>query len=182
MANKYPHLLSPQKIGNIVVRNRLVSSAHITRLARGRHPTQEMIEYHATRAKGGIGLIILEGTAVHPTAVFDDSTALAAWDQQSISSFNQLSDAIHQNGSTVFAQLLHMGRGANGMASMRPLWSASSVPGWLSSELTHSMTKSEIKEVTHFWAKCALNMKQASMDGVEIHGGHGYLIQQFLLK
>ena len=67
MSERYPNLLSPIRIGNLDVRNRIVSSAYQTNLGEGYRPTERLIEYHVTRARGGVGLIVLEGIRVHPT-------------------------------------------------------------------------------------------------------------------
>ena len=184
MDTRFPHLLSPIRIGNVEVRNRLVSSAHQTRLGQGYRPTRQMAEYHAARARGGIGLIILEGTWVHPTTL-GDQYSLIAWDEEAIPQFRMVADAVHQHGAKIFAQLHHKGRVADSMTTRLPLWSASRVHNTIggffrTSERTHGMTVEEISEVIQWYARCAVNMKHAGMDGVELHGAHGYLIQQFL--
>ncbi|MBI4234498.1 MAG: FAD-dependent oxidoreductase [Chloroflexi bacterium] len=180
MDTSFRHLLSPQRIGNIEVSNRLVSSAHTTRLAVGFRPTRQLAEYHAARARGGIGLIILEGVHVHPTSRARDQFHLIGWDEEAIPLFRMVADAIHQHGAKTFAQLLHMGRAVHSLDSMLPLWSASEVPAAWTSELTHAMTREEIQEMIRWWARCAEHMKRAGFDGLEIHGAHGYLVQEFL--
>ena len=67
MATDFPHLLSPLRIGSMQVRNRIVTSAHATALPTERKPNRRLAQYHAARAKGGVGLIILENSRVHPT-------------------------------------------------------------------------------------------------------------------
>ena len=180
----YPNLLSPIKIGNIEVRNRIVSSAYQTNLGESHRPTDRMIAYHAERARGGVGLIILEGIRAHPTTR-PARYNLIAWDRSAIPSYRTLVDAIHEHGAGVFAQLLHLGRAANPMETRLPLWSASEISaptvfGLNPSVQTHSMTVSEIRELCEWYARGASNMIEAGFDGIEVHAGHGYLIQQFL--
>ena len=180
----YPNLLSPITIGNVEIRNRILTSAHQTNLGEAHRPTDRMIAYHAERAKGGIGLIVLEGVRCHPTtrpARFN----LIGWDRDALPDYRALVDEIHSHGAKTFAQLLHVGRVANPMETRLALWSASqvSVPGVFgghTSVQTHAMTLAEIGELCEWYARCARNMIDAGFDGVEIHAGHGYLLQQFL--
>ena len=180
----YPNLLSPIKIGNLEIRNRIVSSAYQTNLGEHYRPTDRMIAYHAERARGGIGLIILEGIRSHPTTR-PARYNLIAWDRSAIPSYRVLVNAVHEHGAKVFAQLLHLGRAANPMETRLPLWSASEISaptvfGLNPSVQTHSMTLPEIRELCESYARGAANMIEAGFDGIEVHAGHGYLIQQFL--
>ena len=184
MTTMFPNLLSPLHIGNIEVRNRLVSTAHQTRLGRGHRPTPELAAYHAARARGGIGLIILEGAWAHPTTLGDQYT-LIAYDEEAIPHFRMVVDAIHDGGAKVFGQIIHLGRASDSTLTRRPLWSASRVHNTIAgiiqtSETTHAMTVEDIQEMIRWYCHCASNFKRAGVDGVEIHGAHGYLVQQFL--
>ncbi len=179
MASQFPNLLSPTRIGNVEIRNRIISSAHSSNLAVNNRPSEAMIAYHIARARGGVGLIILENSRVHPTTGGRDNS-LHAWEEAHIPAYKRLAEAVHEHGAKMFAQLIHIGKAINTMDTRLPLWSASSVQASSTTEITHAMTKWEILELYEWWAKCAVNMKKAGMDGVEIHGGHGYLVQQFL--
>ena len=68
MAQEFKHLFTPLKIGPITVRNRLVCTAHMSLLAEDNVPGERFRRYHAERARGGIGLIVLEVSSVHPTS------------------------------------------------------------------------------------------------------------------
>ena len=176
--SQFPNLLSPIRIGNVEIRNRMLSSAHGTGMFQGHRPTPSLLGYHVARARGGIGLIIVQGTAVHPTA----GTGLAGpigWDEELVPAWRELADAVHEHGTKIIVQLLHPGKSANSLATMLPLWSASSVRSLSGNEMSHAMTKDEIEELIDYYVRCAVNMKKAGMDGVEFHGAHGYIIQQF---
>ena len=184
MSERYPNLLSPIRIGNLDVRNRIVSSAYQTNLGEGYRPTERLIEYHVTRARGGVGLIVLEGIRVHPTTR-PARYNLIGWEEESLDGYRRLVDSAHQHGAKVIAQLLHLGRAANPMETRLPIWSASQISapavfGLNTSVMTHAMTVAEIEEISDWYARCASNMVEAGFDGIEIHAGHGYLIQQFL--
>jgi mycofactocin system FadH/OYE family oxidoreductase 2 len=183
-ANGFPHLLSPARIGAVEVRNRIVASAHGTALPTERRPNRRLAVYHAARAKGGVGLIILENSRVHPTGR-GASFALDGWPEENIPHYRMLADAVHEHGAKIFAQLHHPGRNANSLDTLLPVWAPSGIPiPWAnpsgSNELPHEMTREEIAELLGWWVRCALNMKRAGMDGVEIHAAHGFLLCQFL--
>ncbi|MBI4587473.1 MAG: FAD-dependent oxidoreductase [Candidatus Rokubacteria bacterium] len=166
------------------VRNRMVFSAHGTCLGAHHRPTPELAAYHAARARGGIGLIVLENSRVHPTGRGPDA-ALEAWNEDNIPHYRSVADAVHEQGARIFAQLHHPGRNANSTDSLLAAWAPSALHlPWSaptgSHEVPHAMTKEEIAEVIRWWARSAANMKRAGMDGVEIHGAHGFLICQFL--
>ncbi len=180
----FPSLLSPLQIGNVTIRNRIATSAHSGALATERKPNRRLAAYHAERAKGGVGLIILEASRVHPTGRAGP-IAIEAWQEENIPHYRMVADAVHQHGAKMFAQLHHPGRNANSQDTLLPVWAPSGTPIPFanpsgSNELPHEMTREEVAELVRWWARCAVNMKAAGMDGVEIHGAHGFLICQFL--
>jgi 2,4-dienoyl-CoA reductase-like NADH-dependent reductase (Old Yellow Enzyme family)/thioredoxin reductase len=177
--SEFSHLLAPITLGSVEVRNRMLSSAHSSGMYQNNVPTRENNAYHAARAKGGIGLIIIQGTIVHPTS-YGGPGSPVAYRSETIPAWSALADAVHEHGAKIFVQLLHFGKSGNSLATMRPLWSASRTLALSGNEYTHAMTQDEIREVIESFTQCAVNMKAAGMDGVELHGAHGYLIQQFI--
>lgn len=186
MQTGFPHLLSPVRIRNVDIRNRIVTAAHATALPTERRPNHRLSVYHETRAKGGVGLIILENSRVHPTGRAGP-IALEGWHEENIPDYKRVADAVHRYGAKIFAQLHHPGRNANSQDTLLPVWAPSAIytpfanPSG-ANELPHAMTTEEIKELLRWWARCAVHMKAAGMDGVEIHGAHGFLICQFLSR
>ena len=184
ISGAFTSLLSPIRIGNVTIRNRIATSAHSGALATERKPNRRLAAYHAARAKGGAGLIILEASRVHPTGRAGP-IAMEAWQEENIPYYRMVADAVHEHGAKMFAQLHHPGRNANSQDTLLPVWAPSGTPIPFanpsgSNELPHEMTREEIAELVKWWARCAVNMKAAGMDGVEIHGAHGFLICQFL--
>ena len=107
--NAFPHLFSPLTLGNVTLKNRVFSPAHGTTL--GTHNgmvSDDMILYHAARARGGAGLIILEGMNLHPTYRYPDMF-LVADDDACIPGLKKLGDACHAYDCKVFGQLFHAG-------------------------------------------------------------------------
>ena len=179
MSSRYPHLMSPLRIGPVEVRNRMVSTAHATWLGSDYRPTPALAAYQAARAKGGIGLIILENSRVHPTAR-GGRAALEAWHEESVPHYRRVADAVHKHGAKIFAQLIHTGLRTASMDTEQPIWAPSGVRLPWFTEVPHQMSKAEIRELIEWWVRCAVNMKHAGMDGVEIHGAHGFLVAQFI--
>ena len=175
--SQFSHLLSPIRLGNVEVRNRMLTSAHSSGMYQHNRPTPQNNAYHAARAKGGIGLIIIQGTIVHPTS-YGGNQSPVAYLEETIPAWHELADAVHEHGTKIFVQLLHFGKSGSSLATMLPLWSASRTKALSGNEYTHAMTKEEIKEVIEGFVRSAANMKEAGMDGIEFHGAHGYLIRR----
>lgn len=175
----FPHLMSPITIGSLPVRNRIVSSAHLTGLSQEDRPTQRMIDYHTARAAGGVGLIITESMSVHPTSR-QEHNVVSLWDEGVVPWIRQLTDAVHTYGARIFCQLHHAGRQQEAHYTQLAPWAPSPVMCPMHREVPHEMTKAEIAEVVEAFASCAERVVRAGYDGVEVHFAHGYLIQQFL--
>ena len=177
--SRFSHLLSPIRLGSVEVRNRMLISAHSSGMYQNNRPTPQNNAYHEARARGGVGLIIIQGTTVHPSS-YGGLQSPVGYVDDAIPAWRVLADAVHRHGAKIFVQLLHFGKSGQSLATMLPLWSASRTKALSGNEYTHAMTKGEIEEVIEGYAHSASIMKQAGMDGVELHGAHGYLIQQFL--
>ncbi len=173
------NLFQPLQIGPVVIRNRIASSAHVTNFGERGCPTERHAYYLAEKAKGGIGLVIMEAIRVHPTT-HPGPKAIAGYDRRSLPGLKMVVEMVHQHGAKIFLQLLHMGRQTVSTETYRPLWAPSALPCPTKKEIPHAMTKEEIQEVIAGFAFSAGLAREAGFDGVEIHGAHGYLIQQFL--
>ncbi|MBI4507056.1 MAG: FAD-dependent oxidoreductase [Chloroflexi bacterium] len=179
---QFSHLFQPIAIGTVTVSNRILSSAHGTQLVDDGLPNERLIAYHLERARGGVGLIVLEASRVHPSTV-QSARQLAAFDPRVIPAYRRLVDALHAHGVVVFAQIVHQGRQISGLAARQPLWAPSPIPCPVfpaHRAVPHAMDHDQIREVVQAHAVTAANLKDAGVDGVELHGAHGYLIQQFM--
>lgn len=170
----YKHVLSPIRIGGVEVPNRVVRTAHATGFARG-VANDRIIAYHEARAKGGVGLTILEIMGVHPSS----PASFMAFMPGVLEGHKRLMDVINPHGMRVFQQLWHAGHGVDPIDGSAP-WSASDVPNPLSPNVPRAMTKMQIDEIVGSYASSARLCRQAGLHGVEVHGAHGYLLQQFL--
>lgn len=174
MTEEYRRLRQPITIGNCVIPNRLVRTAHATGYAFG-FVTDRLIAYHEARARGGVGLHFLEIAAVHPSSV----GSLMAFDDGVIDGLARLTERMHSHGAKVFQQLWHGGANAKPLDGT-PSWAPSDVPEPIYGTIPQPMTQSMIDEVVAGFGDAARRCQQAGLDGVEVHGAHGYLVGQFL--
>ena len=175
----YEHLLSPLKIGSLTIRNRVIMGA----MGNGTENMDQTmgecsIAYYAERAKGGVGLIINETTRVtdEPHGCMGPRQSSAASDRL-IESLHELAEAVHFYGGAIFMQLHHPGR--QGFVPGGECFTPSGVPGMFGGPC-HTMTVEEIHKLVGQFVDAAERCYKAGIDGVEIHGAHGYLLTQFL--
>ena len=117
-------LLEPYTTGALSLRNRVVQSATVTNLGRNDRVTDAQVAFYAERAAGGVGLVITEGLAVHPSSIPTHTVPLA-YDERLVPEFEKLAEAVHCEGARILGQLWHAGRQALWNPMQLP-WSASS--------------------------------------------------------
>ncbi|MGY4490575.1 NADH:flavin oxidoreductase [Pseudomonas sp. TE3610] len=174
-------LFKPFQLGTLQLPSRVVMAPMTRSFSPGGVPTAKVVEYYRRRAAAGVGLIVTEGTTVGHQAAngyphvprFYGDDALAGW--------KQVVDAVHAEGGKIVPQLWHVG-------NVRRLGTEpdATVPGYGPQAkvkdgkvLIHGMSHQDIAEVVAAFAQAAADAKAIGMDGVEIHGAHGYLIDQF---
>ncbi len=177
----FPQLFSPLAIGGVTLRNRIVSTGHDTVMAENGLVTDQLVAYHEARAAGGVGLIVLQVAAVHPTAEYT-SHALMAYEDDCIPGFRRLAATIHGHGVPVFGQIFHGGREV--MDSEDGSLALAVAPSAVPSERFHvtpmAMPIPLVEEIVAGYAAAAGRLVEAGLDGVEIIASHGYLPAQFL--
>jgi 2,4-dienoyl-CoA reductase-like NADH-dependent reductase (Old Yellow Enzyme family)/thioredoxin reductase len=167
-------------IGNMRTKNRFVMSPMETLFGtRKGFVSKKIVEHYVRRAKGGVGLIIIEATYVslqgrsHPRQ-------LCACDKKFVPKFRQLVSEIHKHNTKVVLQLNHSGRVAESAITGLPILAPSAVPASGKSSVPTAMSLDDINvEIEHF-SQAAYLAKKSGFDGVEIHAAHAYLINQFL--
>lgn len=168
-------VFQPIQIHNLEIPNRVVRAAHDSGFSRSAEISDQLIAYHLERAKGGVGLSILEVAAVHPTT----RLSLRADDDSIIPGYRRLMELVRPTGMRVFQQLWHGGHHYPGVGDTVP-WSASDVPSPNLGIVPMPMTPEQIEEVIVAFAAAAVRCRQGGIEGVELHAAHGYLFHQFL--
>lgn len=179
-SSNYPNLLSPLSIGNVTLRNRLIVSAMVTAYCTDDgFATERYIAYHEEKAKGGWGLIITEDYAVSREGRGYDCAGL--WKDEQIAGHAELVERVHAHGAKIFAQIYHAGRQVHPAMPMDDMPAApSAIPCPRMRGGARELTQEGIRNIVSQFGDCALRAKKAGFDGVEVHGGHGYLLAEFL--
>ena len=172
------HLLSPLGVGPVELRNRIVSTAHQTGLVEGGLPTDDFAAYHEARARGGVGLIVVEATATDPSSLLTSHT-LAGFRPDIVPALARVAKAVQGHGARLFLQLLHGGREQIASPPRPPALAPSPVPSLRFHVEPRSLTVREIDAIVEGFGRTAANAAEAGLDGVEISGAHNYLVAQF---
>ena len=168
-------VFEPLTIRGCEIPNRISRSAHATGLSQYGAMSDRLIDYHVARAKGGVGLTFLEAAGVHPSS----ATSLSNFDDSIIDGYRKLMAAIRPHGMRVFQQLVHTGH-MYPLATQLPPWGVSPVPSPMTGLVANPVGQEEIDTIIAAFASAARRCREGGIEGVEIHGAHGYLIMQFL--
>jgi 2,4-dienoyl-CoA reductase-like NADH-dependent reductase (Old Yellow Enzyme family) len=171
-------LFEPKAIGNLVLKNRFIKSSTAESMAGPiGEVTPPLLEFYEGIARGGAACIFLGHAFVHPlgrahprmTGIHEDSL---------IPGLKDLAEVIHRHDCSVFAQLNHGGSRVQ-EGYVEPV-GPSALPHPLTGALARELSPSEIQEIVHSFARAAGRAREAGLDGVLIHGGHGYLVSLFI--
>jgi len=173
-------IFSPVKIGNLELSNRLLVPAMGTHLPEKNGTVGDaMVEYWAARAKGGWGLLIVEIAAVDPGGI-GGSRSLGLWDDSFIPGLSRLTDVAHRYGTKMAIQLHHAGRQTMSIfTGVQPV-GPSPIPCPMMREMPRELVAEEIWGLVKKFGDAAARAREAGFDAVEIHGGHGYLVAEFM--
>lgn len=170
---------SPQRIGNVIVRNRFFRPPHQVRMCVEGRVTDRFLAYHEARAAGGAGLLIIDAAPVHPSS-FSTADLLTIWDDEAIEGLKALKRRVLPYDTRLFLQIYHSGHNARPRDGSPP-WSSSCTTGNPGIP-AQAMTRAMIDELVASFAAAARRAAAAGLDGVEIHAAHGYLFPQFLAE
>lgn len=177
-------IFKPFELGQLKLKNRIVMAPMTRSFSPGHVPNQQTIEYYRRRAANDVGLIITEGTCVGHKAAngypnvpfFYGDEALAAW--------KKVVDAVHEEGGKIMPQLWHVGGVRKDCLQPDETVPAYSPSGLLSPGKPNgiAMSQADIDQVIVAFVEAATQAQNLGFDGVEIHGAHGYLLDQFFWK
>ncbi|MFC1848117.1 FAD-dependent oxidoreductase [Chloroflexota bacterium] len=177
---KLQRLFEPTRIGNMTLKNRIVMPAMDTNLAtRDGYVTSRLVDYYAERARGGVGLIIVECTSVdHPRGKVSVGQ-LSIDEDECLDGLSKLADAIKQGGARAAIQLEHGGGVTHSsITGFQPMGPSATISPL--GEPVTEMSTAQIEELVELFAGAAARAQKAGFDGIEIHGAHEHLLNQFI--
>lgn len=173
-----PNLFGEYSIGSLKLKNRIVM-APMCMFCAGEDGkvTDFHVMHYGTRAVGGVGLIMVEATAVSPEGRIS-SNDLGIWEDAQIQGLSKLVEVAHEYGAKIGIQIGHAGRKckAEGMRVEAP----SPIAFDAESVEPVEMTKDDIAETVEQFKQAAIRADKAGFDFIQIHGAHGYLLSEFL--
>lgn len=174
-------LFRPATLGKLELPNRIVMAPMTRTYSPGNVPNEMVVEYYRRRAAGGTGLIITEGTCIDHKAANGYANVPYFYGDDALAGWKKVVDAVHAEGGKIAPQLWHVGgirRKGTEPDTEVPGYSPSGmvVPGKVTG---HAMTKQDIDDVIAAFAQGAKDAQAIGMDAIEIHGAHGYLVDQF---
>ncbi|HKT73708.1 MAG TPA: NADH:flavin oxidoreductase [Steroidobacteraceae bacterium] len=177
-------LFQPFEWGTLRLKNRIAMSPMTRWKSPNQYPGPDVAAYYRRRAENEVGLIITEGTTVdHPVSSY--SVRVPAFHGKALEGWKRVEQEVHAAGGAIIPQLWHVGimrdpRTDDYPNRDLPSASPSGVfkPG--GKRVFQPMSKSEIVALQDSFARAAVNARELGFDGVEIHGAHGYIIDQFL--
>jgi 2,4-dienoyl-CoA reductase-like NADH-dependent reductase (Old Yellow Enzyme family) len=176
----FKNLSTPIKIGKAEIKNRGVMPSMVTNFCNeDGSVTDRFIAYHGARAKGGVGLIIVEAAYVDRRGK-GFTYQIGIDHDQLIPGLKKLTDEVHRHGAKIAIQIYHGGRQANALVTCEPLVAPSPIPCPVMQSMPKELSAKEIRELVNAFADAAERAKKAGFDAVEVHGAHGYLLNQFL--
>ncbi len=169
----------PGQIGDVQIRNRIVMAPMISNLGTPRgEVTDQHIRYMTERARGGAGLIITEYTFIDSENSRGSPNELGAYSMDLVPKLARLTEKVHEHGARIFMQLVHAGGKALSGLNRKGNFAPSSVD--YLGRIPAEMSVEDMESVKAHFSSAAMLAEKAGFDGVEIHGAHGYLIQEFL--
>ncbi|WP_227013972.1 NADH:flavin oxidoreductase [Paenibacillus psychroresistens] len=176
-----PNLFHPLSLWSLNLRNRIVMAPMTRNFSPNGVPGPDVAAYYRRRAEGGVGLIITEGTVINHPASAADHDVPHFYGEDALNGWSQVVKEVHAAGGKIMPQLWH-----TGMARKMSEFPDSDInpvgPSGLNlqgEQVSNPLNESEIASIVDAYAQAAANAKRLGFDGIELHGAHGYLIDQF---
>ncbi len=174
-------LFQPFTLKSLTLKNRLVMAPMTRSFSPGGVPTQAVADYYRRRAEAQVGLIVSEGTVVERPSSSNDPDVPRFWGEDALGAWKTVIDAVHAGGGVMAPQLWHVGSIRNPRTTWVPPGPVDS-PSGLSKpgkRFGEPMTEEAVADAIDAFARAAGNAKRLGFDAIELHGAHGYLIDQF---
>jgi len=173
------HVFAPLELNRLRLRNRIFVPAHTTNLGSHHMPTERHAEYHRARARGGAAMVTFEAIRVMENSL-GRPQGVAGYMPECVPAYRRVADAVHEEGALFFAQICHLGRQIEGEFERTVSWGASPIRWSLGAYPPREMARRDMQAVVDGHLRTVDNMLAAGVDGIELHWGHGHLLQQFL--
>ena len=179
--NKLDKLFESFTSSGLSLKNRTVMAPMTRTFSPNYIPTQDVADYYRRRAEGDVGLIITEGTFISHKAANGYERVPAIYGEEALAGWKNVVEAVHKAGGKIAPQLWHVGsvrKAGIGPDKEVPAYSPSGLfkPGAPNGV---AMSQADIDEVVASFAQAALDAKNIGFDAIEVHGAHGYLVDQF---
>ncbi|MFJ2393891.1 FAD-dependent oxidoreductase [Streptomyces sp. NPDC087843] len=173
--SRYPHLLNPLDLGFTTLPNRVLMGSMHVGLEEAERGFERMAEFYATRARGGVGLMVTGGIAPNEAGRPYEGGAKLTTEAEA-EQHAGVTAAVHREGGKIAMQILHFGR----YAYHQDLVAPSALQAPISPFTPHALTDAEVEQTIDDYARAARLAQRAGYDGVEIMGSEGYLINEFI--
>ncbi|MER5539652.1 NADPH-dependent 2,4-dienoyl-CoA reductase [Streptomyces mirabilis] len=173
--SRYPHLMNPLDLGFTTLPNRVLMGSMHVGLEEAERGFERMAEFYATRARGGVGLIVTGGIAPNDAGRPYEGGAKLTTEAEA-EQHTEITAAVHREGGKIAMQILHFGR----YAYHQDLVAPSALQAPISPFPPHALTDAEVEQTIDDYARAAGLAQRAGYDGVEIMGSEGYLINEFI--
>ncbi|QGQ99541.1 NADH:flavin oxidoreductase [Paenibacillus psychroresistens] len=174
-------LFQPFNLGNLTLPNRIVMAPMTRGFSPNGVPGQNVADYYRRRAEGGVGLIITEGTLINHPASASNPNYPSFYGEAALKGWAEVVASVHGAGGLIFPQLWHEGT-TRKIGALPNLEALPVGPSGITSagvKVNEPLTETEIAEIVQAFAQAAADAKRIGFDGIEIHGAHGYLIDEF---
>ncbi|MFH1605637.1 MAG: FAD-dependent oxidoreductase [Pseudomonadota bacterium] len=172
-------LFTPGTIGNMVLRNRLMMAPMGTNYSNWSGVvTDRLVDYYAERARGGVGLVTVGFSYVHPTGRMSPYS-MGVHEDAVIPGLRRLTDAIHEGGAKASIQIAHGGRRCRSTVTGSQLLAPSSLP-CVGGEMPRELSTAEIETVITWFGAATRRVREGGFDAVTLHLANGYLLQSFM--
>ncbi|BFO16872.1 hypothetical protein SHKM778_32600 [Streptomyces sp. KM77-8] len=174
-------IFTPFTLGGVRIKNRFAMAPMTRNFSPDGIPGTDVAEYYARRARHGVGLVVTEGTVVDHPGSSHSSTVPRIYGDKALAGWAEVVRRVHAEDGKIFAQLWHVGLDPLAGEALGPGTTLIGPSGLVApgQQITEPMIQQQIDDVVAAFAKAAAEAERLGFDGVELHGGHGYLIDQF---
>ena len=180
MSRSAAPLFRPFHLGRLALANRVVMAPMTRQQSANGMPGPDVVAYYRRRAEGATGLIVTEGTTVDDPVSTSNANVPNFWGP-ALEGWRRVADEVHAAGGKIMPQLWHVGMARNPERAPHPELPSAGPSGLTKpgTQKSEPMTRAQIGRVVQAFARAAADAQALGFDGVELHGAHGYLIDQF---